>query len=115
MTRRTFLRLSSASLSQAAFVGQVTDLPSRTGQVGDLPHMLDPETFRHHVETFNAMGPEEVVNIIPDAQAWEWVKRNVPLFTCPDRDIEPLWCPLILLSPNNRLAPSQERFSKPSR
>ena len=80
MTRKNFLRLTAASLTRAAFAG-----PSHG------PLVLDPEAFRHHVETFNRMAPEEVVNLIPDAQAWEWMKRNVPLFTCPDRDIEQIY------------------------
>ncbi|MBZ5626020.1 MAG: hypothetical protein LAQ69_46125 [Acidobacteriia bacterium] len=80
MNRRRFLHLTAAGLSPAAFAG-----PARS------PFVLDPETFRHHVESFNAMGKEEVVNLIPDAKAWEWMKRNVPLFTCPDRDIEQIY------------------------
>ncbi len=52
------------------------------------PGLLDPEPFRRHVEFFNAMAPEEVVNWIPDAAAWEWMKQNIPLFTCPDSDVE---------------------------
>ncbi len=50
--------------------------------------VLDPEAFRHHVEFFNRMMEEGVVNAIPNAAAWEWMKANVPLFTCPDPDVE---------------------------
>jgi hypothetical protein len=47
--------------------------------------------FRHHVEFLNKTFPEDVVNAIPDARAWEWMERNVPLFTCPDADVERTW------------------------
>jgi hypothetical protein len=80
MTRKDFLRLAGASLSGIALAG-----PSSG------PLVLDVETFRHHVEAFNSTYPEEVVNLVPDAQAWDWMKRNVPLFTCPDRDIEQIY------------------------
>ncbi len=50
--------------------------------------VLDPEAFRHHVEFFNGMVEEGVVNHIPNARAWEWIKQNVPFFTCPDPDVE---------------------------
>ncbi|HLK67894.1 MAG TPA: glycosyl hydrolase family 65 protein [Bryobacteraceae bacterium] len=79
MTRKTFLRMSAASLAWPA-CGE-----SRR------PAVLDPESFRHHVETFNGLYPEEVVNLVPDAQAWEWMKRYVPLFSCPDREVEQIY------------------------
>jgi hypothetical protein len=52
------------------------------------PAVLDADSFRGHVEAFNAADREEVVNYIPNAGAWEWMKRNVPLFACPDPDFE---------------------------
>jgi hypothetical protein len=44
-----------------------------------------------YVADFNRTFKEEVVNYIPDAQAAEWMKSNVPRFTCPDREIEQLY------------------------
>jgi hypothetical protein len=78
MTRKTFLRLAAAAAFKPA------------DSAGE-PRILDPEAFRHHVDFFNSMAPEEVVNAIPNAQAWEWMKRNAPLFTCPDRDVEQIY------------------------
>jgi hypothetical protein len=78
MTRQDFLRLAAAALLPSAPV-------SRRGAV------LDPEKFRHHVEFFNSTYKEEVVNHIPDAQAWDWMKESVPFFTCPDQDIEQIY------------------------
>ena len=50
--------------------------------------LLNPADFRHHVESFNKASPEDVINAIPDAKAWSWIETNVPLFTCPDPDVE---------------------------
>ncbi|WP_321472949.1 glycosyl hydrolase family 65 protein [uncultured Paludibaculum sp.] len=47
--------------------------------------------FAHYVSEFNRAFPEDLVNAIPDVQAWAWMQRNVPLFTCPDPDIERTW------------------------
>ena len=47
--------------------------------------------FRRYVETFNRLFPEEVINAVPDAQAWEWMQQNTPLFACPDPDVERTW------------------------
>lgn len=50
--------------------------------------VLRAAEFAHHVERFNRMAPEHVVNHVPDAQAWEWMARNVPLFEAPDERFE---------------------------
>ncbi len=50
--------------------------------------ILNADSFRHHVDFLNAMAPEDVVNHIPNERAWEWMKTNVPLFSCPDPDVE---------------------------
>jgi len=53
--------------------------------------ILSGEGFRHYFESFARAFPEEVVNAIPDAEAWPWMERNLPLFTCPDPDVERTW------------------------
>jgi len=78
MTRQTFLRLTAAALAQSA-------------SAAEQPRILDPEAFRHHVDFFNGMAPEDVVNAIPNSQALEWIKSNAPLFTCPDGDVEQIY------------------------
>jgi hypothetical protein len=50
--------------------------------------VLNYEAFSHHVEKFNTMEPELVVNFIPNSEAWGWMKSNVPLFECPDSQVE---------------------------
>jgi hypothetical protein len=72
MTRRTFTQLPAAALTTAR-------------------RILDPESFRHHVDFFNGMVKEDVVNYIPDAGAWPWMKRNIPFFTCPDPQVEQIY------------------------
>jgi hypothetical protein len=53
--------------------------------------VLKSDQFRHHVESFNGVFVEDVVNAIPDAEAWPWMERNLPLFSCPDTDVERTW------------------------
>jgi Mannosylglycerate hydrolase MGH1-like glycoside hydrolase domain len=73
MNRRTFLQTSAALVSRTR------------GPV------LDPESFRHHEEFFRKTMPEEAANEIPDVRAWQWMKDEIPLFTCPDRDVEQIY------------------------
>jgi hypothetical protein len=50
--------------------------------------VLRADDYQHYVEEFNAADAEDVVNAIPNAAAWEWMRANVPLFECPDREFE---------------------------
>jgi mannosylglycerate hydrolase MGH1-like protein/glycosyl hydrolase family 65 len=61
------------------------------GQTSGGMSLLDADDFRHHVEYFNGMIAEDVVNQIPDAKAWAWMKENIPFFTCPDPEFEQIY------------------------
>jgi len=50
--------------------------------------VLGPETFKDYVDQFNRDDEELYVQHIPNAQAWSFLQANVPLFECPDQDIE---------------------------
>ena len=50
--------------------------------------VLKPAAFAHHIEQFNAMEPETIVNHIPNSESWPWLQKNIPLFECPDRNVE---------------------------
>ena len=45
-------------------------------------NLLDPADYQHYIERFNTMEPESVVKSIPNAQAWDWMKENIPFFEC---------------------------------
>ncbi|HEY7089707.1 MAG TPA: glycosyl hydrolase family 65 protein [Tepidisphaeraceae bacterium] len=53
--------------------------------------LLQPEEFRHHIDRFNAADNEEVVNLIPNSAAWDWINGTVPIFSCPDRAMEQMY------------------------
>ncbi|HEX3358871.1 MAG TPA: trehalase family glycosidase [Tepidisphaeraceae bacterium] len=52
---------------------------------------LQADQFKHHVDSFNAMDEETIVNLIPNTQSWQWMTQNIPLFTCPDKTIEKIY------------------------
>ncbi|OHB66790.1 MAG: glycoside hydrolase [Planctomycetes bacterium RBG_13_62_9] len=62
---------------------------SKVGQAP--PYTLDAGAFEHHVEFFNGMEPENIVNHVPNRDSWAWMKENVPLFECPDKDFEQIY------------------------
>jgi hypothetical protein len=53
--------------------------------------ILSPTVFAHHVERFNTMEEENVTNAIPNAQSWNWLQQNIPLFECPDSEVEEIY------------------------
>jgi hypothetical protein len=55
------------------------------------PAVLKAENFRHHVDHFNRMEDENKVNAISNAQSWEWMKANIPLFDCPQDNFQEIY------------------------
>ena len=46
------------------------------------------EKLKYYVDTFNANDEEVYKNSIDNAHAYEWLKEEIPLFECPDTDVE---------------------------
>ena len=55
------------------------------------PHILNADYFKHHIDYFNQMEEENIVNHISNEQSWEWMKNNIPLFECPDKVLEQIY------------------------
>ncbi len=53
--------------------------------------ILNPDDFKHYVDYFNQMEDEGVINYIPNAESWSWMKENIPFFECPDKDFEQVY------------------------
>ena len=53
--------------------------------------LLQSDNFKHYIDHFNTMEPETIVNLIPNAQAWDWISTSVPLFSCPDEAIQEMY------------------------
>ena len=45
-------------------------------------------SLRRNVEQFNSDDSEWHTNAIPNAVAFDFLKENIPLLECPDKDIE---------------------------
>ncbi|MEJ2704695.1 MAG: trehalase family glycosidase [Sedimentisphaerales bacterium] len=58
---------------------------------GTAGYVLDAATFKHHVDFFNTMEPENIVNYVPNRDSWAWMKKNVPFFECPDKSFEQIY------------------------
>ena len=53
--------------------------------------VLKPDSFQHYVEQFNKNDEELYVNYVPNEKAWDFLKANIPLLECPNKDIEEIY------------------------
>ena len=49
--------------------------------------VLKSESYRHFIEGFNKGDNELYKGLYPNAKAWGFLKDNIPLLDCPDKDI----------------------------
>ena len=62
--------------------------PARAPVAAPQPLVLKPDALQRYVESFNAGDKELYVQHIPNAAALDFLKNNVPLLDCPDKEIE---------------------------
>lgn len=53
--------------------------------------VLKYDDFAHYAEYFNNMEDENIVTDIPNSKSSEWMSKNIPLFECPDKDMEEIY------------------------
>ena len=53
--------------------------------------ILQATSYRHFVDTFNKYDNELFSNSIPNSKAWEWMSTNIPLFDCPDKEMQEIY------------------------
>ena len=53
--------------------------------------VLKANNYKHYVDYFNQMEDENIIQAIPNAQSWEWMKKNIPLFECPQQNFEEIF------------------------
>ncbi len=53
--------------------------------------ILSTDKLKRFVTEFNASDDEAVVNYVPNAQSFEWLSQNIPLFECPDSVIQKVY------------------------
>ena len=86
--------LADARLPQASFaIANVKSMDEDKGSYAPLLGRGDGgEAFiSHYVDRFNTMEDENIVTTIPNAQASEWMRQNVPLFDCPDEQMREMY------------------------
>src|SRR5580658_7357018 len=55
------------------------------------PAVLGAPAFKRYIDDFNKDDQELYRGFVSNADAWEFLKNNIPLFECPDKDIEGIY------------------------
>ena len=58
---------------------------------GSVTAVLDYDDYAHYAAYFNTMEDENIVTTIPNAQSSEWMRRNIPLFDCPQENFREMY------------------------
>lgn len=53
--------------------------------------ILNVDDYKHYADYFNAMEDENIVQAIPNSESWNWMKANIPLFDCPQKNFEEMY------------------------
>jgi len=62
-----------------------------TSQVQAAPAVLTTAGLAKHVAHFNTMEDEPIVNLVSNADSLQWLAANIPLFECPDAEVEEMY------------------------
>jgi len=55
------------------------------------PFVLKADNFKYYVDYFNRMETPNIEQAIPNDSAWLWMKKNIPLFECPQQNFEEMF------------------------
>ena len=58
---------------------------------GHPKQILNADSFRHYVDAFNQHDNELYTQAFPNDKAWDFLKANIPLLDCPDKEIEEIY------------------------
>ncbi len=53
--------------------------------------VLKYDDYAHYIDYFNTMEDENIITDIPNSESSEWLRKNIPLFDCPDKDFEEIY------------------------
>lgn len=74
---------------QAVFA--IADVVTSSADSDNANAVLRYDDYAHYAEYFNTMEDENIVTDIPNSQSSEWMSRNIPLFDCPDKQMEEMF------------------------
>ena len=53
--------------------------------------VLNAADYKSYVDYFNDMEDENIIQAVTNAQSWEWMQANIPLFDCPQENFREMY------------------------
>ena len=78
----------AVAVASAATAPPPGAIPASLPPAPPRPGVLKAEAFKHYVDAFNRQDNELYGQFVPNTGAWEFLRGNIPLLDCPDKDIE---------------------------
>ena len=75
--------------TEASFV--IANVTSRSVDDDVTAAVLSYDDYAHYADYFNTMEDENIVTTIPNAESSEWMRRNIPLFDCPQENFREMY------------------------
>ncbi len=72
-------------------VFRIANVKSSSRDIDGEAAVLKYDDYNHYVEYFNTMEDENIAQAIPNAEASAWMKENIPLFDCPQKNFEEMY------------------------
>ena len=69
----------------------IANVTSRSLDTNASTAVLSYDDFAHYAAYFNNMEDENIVTTIPNAESSEWMRRNIPLFDCPQENFRKMF------------------------
>ena len=69
----------------------ISKVTSRSLEADASAAVLKYDDFAHYAEYFNSMEDENIVTTIPNAASSEWMRANIPLFDCPQKNFREMY------------------------
>ncbi len=74
---------------QATFY--IANLKTKSLDPDSFSAVLSYDDYAFYADYFNNMEDENIVTDIPNSKSSEWMEKNIPLFSCPDKDFEQIY------------------------
>ncbi len=85
------IRIASKIKPRLLFVCFVYFVVNPFAHAAETFSVLNPAAFAHHIETFNSHDDEAIPTTLSNKKSWAWLQDNIPLFECPDHDVEEIY------------------------
>lgn len=83
--------MPNAGAEEPEVTFRIANFKTSSNDVDGHAALLKFDNFKHYVDYFNTMEDENIAQAIPNAQSAEWMRANVPLFECPQKNFEEMY------------------------